>query len=197
MAGRSTGRNLRDGWTTRNPRSEPRPQTADCPHRSQGPSVVTVRPMRHRTDKRASRRSPSSAYPTSVRLRPHKQSDAKAARAGQSRIGHSSAVAAQRAPRAQRSRIETSRLPLTSNNVVETMGLEPTTPCLQSRCSSQLSYVPSAETLYALSRNTSHPSRPVAAPYSSAVERVGGPGVRRRLESVALVGLPSWWPLAG
>ena len=25
---------------------------------------------------------------------------------------------------------------------VETMGLEPTTPCLQSRCSSQLSYVP-------------------------------------------------------
>ena len=27
-------------------------------------------------------------------------------------------------------------------NVVETMGLEPTTPCLQSRCSSQLSYVP-------------------------------------------------------
>jgi hypothetical protein len=30
---------------------------------------------------------------------------------------------------------------------VETMGLEPTTPCLQSRCSSQLSYVPS---IYAL-----------------------------------------------
>ena len=27
-------------------------------------------------------------------------------------------------------------------SVVETMGLEPTTPCLQSRCSSQLSYVP-------------------------------------------------------
>ena len=27
-------------------------------------------------------------------------------------------------------------------HVVETMGLEPTTPCLQSRCSSQLSYVP-------------------------------------------------------
>ncbi len=26
--------------------------------------------------------------------------------------------------------------------MVETMGLEPTTPCLQSRCSSQLSYVP-------------------------------------------------------
>jgi hypothetical protein len=25
---------------------------------------------------------------------------------------------------------------------VETMGLEPTTPCMQSRCSSQLSYVP-------------------------------------------------------
>jgi hypothetical protein len=25
---------------------------------------------------------------------------------------------------------------------VETMGIEPTTPCLQSRCSSQLSYVP-------------------------------------------------------
>ena len=31
---------------------------------------------------------------------------------------------------------------LTRTFVVETMGLEPTTPCLQSRCSSQLSYVP-------------------------------------------------------
>ncbi len=29
-------------------------------------------------------------------------------------------------------------------NPVETMGFEPTTPCLQSRCSSQLSYVPVA-----------------------------------------------------
>ena len=28
------------------------------------------------------------------------------------------------------------------DRTVETMGLEPTTPCLQSRCSSQLSYVP-------------------------------------------------------
>ena len=28
--------------------------------------------------------------------------------------------------------------------MVETMGLEPTTSCLQSRCSSQLSYVPEA-----------------------------------------------------
>src|SRR3954471_898870 len=37
--------------------------------------------------------------------------------------------------------------PLTSGDVVETMGLEPTTPCLQSRCSSQLSYVP-APTAY-------------------------------------------------
>jgi hypothetical protein len=27
-------------------------------------------------------------------------------------------------------------------DLVETMGLEPTTSCLQSRCSSQLSYVP-------------------------------------------------------
>ena len=26
--------------------------------------------------------------------------------------------------------------------LVEVMGLEPTTPCLQSRCSSQLSYTP-------------------------------------------------------
>src|SRR4029450_696356 len=31
---------------------------------------------------------------------------------------------------------------LTRTSVVETMGLEPTTPCLQSVCSSQLSYVP-------------------------------------------------------
>jgi hypothetical protein len=30
---------------------------------------------------------------------------------------------------------------------VETMGLEPTTSCLQSRCSSQLSYVPVLEAL--------------------------------------------------
>ena len=29
-----------------------------------------------------------------------------------------------------------------TNTLVETMGLEPTTPCLQSRCSNQLSYVP-------------------------------------------------------
>jgi hypothetical protein len=29
-----------------------------------------------------------------------------------------------------------------TRSIVETMGLEPTTPCLQSRCSSQLSYVP-------------------------------------------------------
>ena len=28
------------------------------------------------------------------------------------------------------------------SDLVETMGIEPTTPCLQSRCSSQLSYVP-------------------------------------------------------
>jgi hypothetical protein len=32
--------------------------------------------------------------------------------------------------------------PLSRTYAVETMGLEPTTPCLQSRCSSQLSYVP-------------------------------------------------------
>ena len=35
-----------------------------------------------------------------------------------------------------------------AQKLVETMGLEPTTPCLQSRCSSQLSYVP-AGTLHA------------------------------------------------
>jgi hypothetical protein len=32
--------------------------------------------------------------------------------------------------------------PDNAETYVETMGLEPTTPCLQSRCSSQLSYVP-------------------------------------------------------
>ncbi len=42
----------------------------------------------------------------------------------------------------------TENLPIDGDNAltrlfaVETMGLEPTTPCLQSRCSSQLSYVP-------------------------------------------------------
>ncbi len=35
--------------------------------------------------------------------------------------------------------------PLTWTYGVEMMGLEPTTPCLQSRCSSQLSYIPDAE----------------------------------------------------
>ena len=35
-----------------------------------------------------------------------------------------------------------SKKDLVKPQVVETMGLEPTTPCLQSRCSSQLSYVP-------------------------------------------------------
>jgi hypothetical protein len=34
------------------------------------------------------------------------------------------------------------RRSLTWENSVEMMGLEPTTPCLQSRCSSQLSYIP-------------------------------------------------------
>ncbi len=34
------------------------------------------------------------------------------------------------------------------SGLVETMGLEPTTPCLQSRCSSQLSYVPRADNSY-------------------------------------------------
>jgi hypothetical protein len=29
-----------------------------------------------------------------------------------------------------------------THDIVEVMGLEPTTPCLQSRCSSQLSYTP-------------------------------------------------------
>jgi hypothetical protein len=31
---------------------------------------------------------------------------------------------------------------LTWAYLVEMMGLEPTTPCMQSRCSSQLSYIP-------------------------------------------------------
>ena len=38
--------------------------------------------------------------------------------------------------------------------MVETMGLEPTTPCLQSRCSSQLSYVPEGHL------HISRPTRP-------------------------------------
>ena len=39
-------------------------------------------------------------------------------------------------------RLEATSSALTWTFVVETMGLEPTTSCLQSRCSSQLSYVP-------------------------------------------------------
>ncbi len=45
----------------------------------------------------------------------------------------------------RRSRIQMfgpKKCPLTWTYSVETMGLEPTTPCLQSRCSNQLSYVP-------------------------------------------------------
>ena len=34
---------------------------------------------------------------------------------------------------------------LTWTYMVEMMGLEPTTPCLQSRCSSQLSYIPGCQ----------------------------------------------------
>jgi hypothetical protein len=37
---------------------------------------------------------------------------------------------------------------VTRTFLVETMGLEPTTPCLQSRCSRQLSYVPGEERGY-------------------------------------------------
>ena len=38
------------------------------------------------------------------------------------------------------------------------MGLEPTTPCLQSRCSSQLSYVPWAAQGYAIALASSSPA---------------------------------------
>ena len=48
--------------------------------------------------------------------------------------------------RARRWNSDLGRNPLTRTfflpRLVETMGLEPTTPCLQSRCSSHLSYVP-------------------------------------------------------
>jgi len=53
-----------------------------------------------------------------------------------------SVVGTQWARRAIRRRSQTNRNAVTSNFAVETMGLEPTTPCLQSRCSRQLSYVP-------------------------------------------------------
>src|SRR5207244_1839794 len=46
------------------------------------------------------------------------------------------------APRAPATPVDATRSVVTCGFVVETMGLEPTTPCLQSRCSSQLSYVP-------------------------------------------------------
>ncbi len=42
-------------------------------------------------------------------------------------------------------------------DTVEMMGLEPTTPCLQSRCSSQLSYIPGE--CAGGSGHTRHPSR--------------------------------------
>ena len=44
--------------------------------------------------------------------------------------------------RARNADEQRTRDPETRTVLVETMGLEPTTPCLQSRCSSQLSYVP-------------------------------------------------------
>ena len=50
----------------------------------------------------------------------------------------------QRARNADEQRTHATRKP--APVVVETMGLEPTTPCLQSRCSSQLSYVPDGAT---------------------------------------------------
>src|SRR5207249_949721 len=45
-------------------------------------------------------------------------------------------------------------------DLVETMGLEPTTPCLQSRCSSQLSYVPAGRSSYARQVVTTPPAVP-------------------------------------
>ena len=53
-----------------------------------------------------------------------------------------SVVGTQWARRAVRGGSQRHRNPVTRAFSVETMGLEPTTPCLQSRCSSQLSYVP-------------------------------------------------------
>ena len=51
-------------------------------------------------------------------------------------------------PELRRTERTVSALGAVRNRMVETMGLEPTTPCLQSRCSSQLSYVPGVTTGY-------------------------------------------------
>ena len=64
---------------------------------------------------------------------------------------------------------------------VETMGLEPTTPCLQSRCSSQLSYVPwsvdqrTGPSEHAAKRPANPPWRPplVGAPTGSVACATG------------------------
>ena len=56
--------------------------------------------------------------------------------------------------------VRTGKWPLTSTFVVETIGLEPTTPCLQSRCSSQLSYVP----WIVESRTSGYPQRTCRVP---------------------------------
>ncbi len=62
--------------------------------------------------------------------------------------GHRPSVVGTQWARRRVRRSRTSVKPVTRAFPVETMGLEPTTPCLQSRCSSQLSYVPWSEPGY-------------------------------------------------
>ena len=58
-------------------------------------------------------------------------------------------------------------------SLVETQGLEPWTPCLQSRCSSQLSYVPTHETNLRFFSSVSRQSRPA----SGQADLLFSPGV--------------------
>ncbi len=68
--------------------------------------------------------------------------------------------------------------------MVELMGIEPTTPCLQSRCSSQLSYSPGTGTAYGVG-GPGHPQTIPLLPYSgsvtepSVVRTADGPAIRR------------------
>src|SRR5579875_3211720 len=77
------------------------------------------------------------------------------------------------------------------SEVVETMGLEPTTPCLQSRCSSQLSYVPEGSRTR---RGTSGYHRaitlPAGLPSIQPVEPVEGLGHGVRAVGGEAVGPP-------
>ena len=97
-----------------------------------------------RTSSGSARSRPCPPVPTTTRQRP-------------------SVMGTQWARRPLERSLRSSREALSRHFVVERMGLEPTTPCLQSRCSSQLSYVPGSTGLDSPRAQGSNSETPGAA----------------------------------